>query len=101
MNTNMNFEDMKKNWQTQAVNAVTDSNEFRTALDSKWQKHQQKVLRMNICLSLAFLAAMIVIGWVYFSFKDEYHWPFQISIAFCLCVNDCFRDGQLEKLCFQ
>lgn len=81
MNINMNFEDLKKDWQTQPVAAVADSVKIRPELKSKWEKHQQRVLRMNICMSLGFSAAMIGIGWVYFSFKDEYHWPFKVSIA--------------------
>ena len=83
MNINMNFEDIKKDWQTQPVAATADSVKIRPELKSKWEKHQERVLRMNICMSLGFLAAMIGIGWVYLSFNDEYHWPFKVSIATC------------------
>jgi hypothetical protein len=79
----MNFEDLKKGWQTQPISAAANSVKIGRELKNKWEKHQQRVLRMNICMSLGFLAAMIGIAWVYFSFKDEYHWPFKVSIAAC------------------
>ncbi|MEJ5962412.1 hypothetical protein [Pedobacter immunditicola] len=81
MNLNMNFEDIKKDWQTQPVAATAESVKIRPELKSKWEKHQQRVLRTNICMSLGFLAAMIGIAWVYFSFEDEYQWPFKVSVA--------------------
>jgi hypothetical protein len=81
MNINMNFEDIKKNWQTQPVGATAAAVIIKPELKSKWQQHQQKVLRTNICMSLGFLPAMIAIAWVYISFKDEFHWPFKVSIA--------------------
>nr|WP_199157606.1 hypothetical protein [Pedobacter sp. ASV2] len=76
----MNFDDIQKSWQAQPVQVNTD-NKVLNAQKDRWQKNQQKLFKVNICMSLGFLAAMIVIGWVYFSFKAEYGLPFKISIA--------------------
>jgi hypothetical protein len=76
----MNFDELKNSWQTQPLNTDMKFKEFKSAFDSKWQKHQRKVWKMNVCMSLGFLSAMIAIAWVYFSFKDEYDWPFQASL---------------------
>jgi len=83
----MNFDELKNSWQTQPLKTDINIMEFKTIFDSKWQKHQQHVLKMNVCMSLGFLAAMTAIGWVYFSLKDQYDWPFQASlITSCLLM---------------
>lgn len=76
----MDFDDIQKSWQAQPVQVNMD-NKILNAQKDRWQKNQQKLFKANICMSLGFLAAMIVIGWVYFSFKAEYGLPFKISIA--------------------
>lgn len=85
----MEFEDILKGWQEQPVQANPDQNVLDTRKDD-WQRNQQKIFKTNICLSLGFLAAMIGIGWVYFSFKDEYGWPFKMSIAAIYCLMIVF-----------
>ncbi|WP_069659143.1 hypothetical protein [Arcticibacter eurypsychrophilus] len=77
----MNFDDLKMSWQTQTTHTTTKTAVSKDELKSKWQKHQQAVLKMNICMSLGFLAAMIEIGWVYLTYHNEYGWPFKVSIA--------------------
>lgn len=76
----MDFDDIQKSWQAQPVQVNMD-NKILNAQKDRWQKNQQKLFKANICMSLGFLVAMIVIGWVYFSFKAEYGLPFKISIA--------------------
>jgi uncharacterized membrane protein YqjE len=76
----MNFEELKNSWQTQPLNTDMKIRDFKIAFDSKWQKHQRKVLKTNVCMSLGFLSAMTVNAWVYLSFKDQYDWPFQASL---------------------
>jgi hypothetical protein len=83
----MNFDELKNSWQTQPLNTDMKIRDFKIAFDSKWQKHQRKVWKMNVCMSLGFLSSMIAIAWVYFSFKDQYEWPFQASlITTCLLM---------------
>ena len=77
----MEFEDIQKSWQAQSVQVKAD-NKTLNAQTSKWEKNQQRLLRSNICMSLGFVAAMIGIGWVYFSYHEEFGMPFKISIAF-------------------
>jgi hypothetical protein len=76
----MNFDELKNSWQTQPINTDMKIMEFKSTFDSKWQKHQRKVLKMNVCMTLGFLAAMTAIAWVYFSFKDQYDWPFKVGL---------------------
>ncbi|RZK68636.1 MAG: hypothetical protein EOO85_23905, partial [Pedobacter sp.] len=77
----MEFEDIQKSWQAQSVQVKAD-NKTLNAQTSKWEKNQQRLLRSNICMSLGFVAAMVGIGWVYFSYHEEYGLPFKVSIAF-------------------
>ncbi|WP_316804847.1 hypothetical protein [Pedobacter nototheniae] len=76
----MDFEDIQKSWQAQPVEVNTD-HKLLDAQKDRWERNQQKLFRNNICMSLGFFVAMVVIGWVYFSFKDQYGLPFKISIA--------------------
>ena len=77
----MNFEDLQKNWQSQPVNIPADSAELKQQLQTKWQKHQRKVLLRNIFVTVGFIMAFIVIGWVYVAFHNQFGWPFAVSIG--------------------
>jgi len=76
----MEFEDIQKSWHQQAVQPSPDT-EMLNLQQNNWQKNQQKLKRANVGMSLGFLAAMVGIGWVYISFKDEYGMAFKLSIA--------------------
>jgi MFS family permease len=86
MNT---FEDIQTNWLSQPVHDMVQPSEIQF-VQSKWQKQQRKVLFSNLAMSAGFLAALIVIGWVYFSFRNQYGWPFEISIAAMYCLMIVF-----------
>lgn len=77
----MNFEDLQNSWKNQQIIEPADFNKMKSALDNNWNKYQHKLLRTNLSLSLSFLAACLVIGWVYFTYKNEFNWPFDFSIA--------------------
>jgi len=76
----MDFENIQKSWHKQPVIADPDHTVLNAQKD-KWQRNQKKVFKMNICMSAAFLGTMLGIGWVYFSFEDQYGPAFKISIA--------------------
>ncbi|WP_316741378.1 hypothetical protein [Pedobacter antarcticus] len=80
-----NFEDLQKNWLSQPVSTSVQQEAITTALPDKWQRNQRRVFWSNICMSIGFLMALIVIGWVYFTFRDKYEWPFELSIAAVYC----------------
>jgi MFS family permease len=71
------FEDIQKDWLSQPVNDVVKP-QF---VQSKWQQHQRRVFLANMGMSIGFLVALIVVGWVYVAFHHQYKWPFEISIA--------------------
>lgn len=77
----MNFEDIQKNWQSQSVNIPADDADFKKELQTRWQKHQRKVLLRNIFLTVSFAVVFVVIGWVYIAFNKQYGWPFAVSIG--------------------
>ena len=77
----MNFEDLQKSWQGQPVAQPADISRLRSGLETHWNKYQHKLLRTNLCMSLGFSAACIAIGWVYFSYRKEFSWPFDFSIG--------------------
>ncbi|HEY8893359.1 MAG TPA: hypothetical protein VIM79_01045 [Niastella sp.] len=79
------FEDIQKNWLSQPVNDLVKPTEIQY-VQNKWQKYQRKVLFANLGSSIGLLAALIVIGWVYFSFRHQYRWPFEASIATVYCL---------------
>jgi len=79
------FEDIQKNWLSQPVNDLVKPTEIQF-VQNKWQKYQRKVLFANVGSSIGLLAALIVIGWVYFSFRHQYRWPFEASIATVYCL---------------
>ncbi len=74
-----NFDDLQKSWLAQAPEHLPATS--LKAVQTKWQQHQRKVLFSNLGMSAAFLAAFIVIGWVYVAFRHQYRWPFTVSIA--------------------
>ncbi len=77
----MNFEDLQKNWQSQPVNALTDTTLLKKDLQSKWQKHQRKLMLTNIFLTLSFIVVFAVVGWVYFAYRSDFGWQFSASIG--------------------
>lgn len=80
-----NFEDLQKNWLSQPVSSSVQQEALTSALPDKWQRNQRKLFWSNICMSIGFLMALMVIGWVYFTFRDKYDWPFKLSIAALYC----------------
>lgn len=80
-----NFADIQKNWLSQPVNEMAKPAEIEF-VQNRWQQHQRKVLFANLAMSIAFLAALIIIGWVYFAFRHQYGWPFEVSIAAVYCI---------------
>lgn len=79
------FEDIQKNWLSQPVNDVVQPSEIQF-VQNKWQKQQRKVLFANLAMSFGFLIALITIGWVFFAFRHQYGWPFEVSIAVIYCL---------------
>lgn len=77
----MNFEELKSSWHTQPVNSRMEINELKTIFDNKWSKYQQALYRTNACMTLGFLAATIVITWVFFAFQAEFGLAFKLSLA--------------------
>lgn len=78
------FEDIQQSWLSQPVKMVDPpAIQF---VQSKWQKHQRKVLLANLAMSIGFLAALIVIGWVFIAFRDQYGWLFDASIVVVYCL---------------
>ena len=77
----MNFDELKSSWQTQPLTSGMEINEMKTTFDNKWNKYQQSLYRTNICMTLGFLAATIVITWVFFAFQAEFGLAFKLSLA--------------------
>jgi len=77
----MNFDELKSSWQTQPLNSGMEINELKTTFDNKWNKYQQNLYRTNICMTLGFLAATIVITWVFLAFQAEFGLAFKLSLA--------------------
>ncbi len=77
----MNFEELKSSWQTQPVNSGMELNELKKDLDSRWNKYQQGLYRTNLCMSLGFVAATIVIVTVYIKFQAEFGLAFKLSLG--------------------
>ncbi|MGY0037218.1 hypothetical protein [Pedobacter sp. NJ-S-72] len=75
----MNFEDLQKSWQGQPINVNTDR--LKSSLQTKWQKYQRKVLTRIIISNILLAVTLIVLGWVYLSFHEQFGWPFKVSIA--------------------
>lgn len=102
----MNFEELKSRWQTQPINSAGEINEMKTTFNSKWNKYQQSLYRTNICMTLGFLAATIVITWVYFAFQAEFGLAFKLSLAStCLLMivfaTIAWRSYDFKKECLE
>ena len=76
----MEFEDIQKSWQAQRVGVQPNPKLFEVQ-KNRWARNQQKLLKSNIRMSLGFITAMAAIGWVYFTFHEQYGMPFKVSIA--------------------
>ena len=70
---------MQKSWQGQPINVNTD--QLKSSLQTKWQKYQCKVLTRIIISNILLAVTLIVLGWVYLSFYEQFGWPFKVSIA--------------------
>lgn len=81
MKMKMDFDELRKSWQTQPVNDITEITELKSGFQNKWQKNQKKVLRTNICMSIGFLGSIFFLLWVYNTYQAEYRWPFKVSIG--------------------
>ena len=76
----IDFEDIKNSWQAHPIGVNTDQKLLYVKKD-KWERNQKRVFKSNLLISIGFFIAMLGIGWVYFTFKDQYGLPFKISIA--------------------
>ncbi|AOM80240.1 hypothetical protein [Pedobacter steynii] len=74
------FEEMQNSWLSQPLDKEFTPSAV-LSIQSKWHNHQRKFLISSLCMSIGFLATFIVTGWIYFEFRQEYRWPFEISIA--------------------
>ncbi len=74
------FEEIQNSWLAQPVNAKTGPDAL-SSVQSKWDKRQRKVRLTGIGVSAGFLLAMCGIAWVYTIFRNQYSWPFDVSIA--------------------
>ena len=75
-----NFQELQNSWLSQPVENNTIDHAAHVVQD-KWEKHQRKLRRSNICMSIGFIIASSVITWVYITYHNEYNWPFDMSIA--------------------
>jgi hypothetical protein len=78
----MNFEDLQLSWKTQPVKDPGDTNQLKLSMETSWNKHQRKLLRTNIWMSLCFVLTCIGIAFVYFAYLEHFGWAFQLSIVF-------------------
>lgn len=97
----MEFEELQKSWKAQPVRNDTNLLQLTTGFQSKWQKNQRALFRANMFMSLGFAVAMIVIGWVYFSFHQEFGWAFSTSIAACYLLMIVFFFASWKSYSFQ
>ena len=74
------FEDIKNSWQSQPIEATANQKLLLTK-QYNWERNQKKLLKTNLFMSIGFVVAMVGIGWVYITFKDQYGLPFRISIV--------------------
>jgi membrane protein YdbS with pleckstrin-like domain len=77
----MNFEDLQSSWQLQQVAEPEKMEVLQDTLDNNWSAYQRGLRRSNMILSVSFMPAFLVMGWVYYAFHAEYSWPFAMSIA--------------------
>jgi hypothetical protein len=75
----MNFEDLQKSWQGQPINVNTD--QLKSSLQTKWQKYQRKMFTRILISNILLAVTLIILGWVYLSFYEQFGWPFKVSIA--------------------
>jgi putative flippase GtrA len=97
----MNFEELQKSWKTQPVKIITDPGKLKGEFEGRWHKHQQKVLRTNICMTLGFIAAMLVMAWVYITYQKEFHWPFKVSLATAYILMIIFSAVSWQSYAFK
>ena len=78
----MNFEDLQNSWQSQPVKDPGNAIQINMAMETKWSKHQRKLLRTNILLTLCFSLTIPGIILIYFTYQDAFGWAFKVSIIF-------------------
>jgi len=82
----MNFEDLQNSWQRQPVKDPGDIDQLKLAMETNWNKHQRRVLRTNIFLTLCFILTGIGITCVYFAYHAQFGWAFRLSIFFIILL---------------
>ncbi|RYY57518.1 MAG: hypothetical protein EOO09_01960 [Chitinophagaceae bacterium] len=95
-----NFEDIQNSWLSQPVGEATPRVDLR-AVQSKWQKRQDKLLKSNLRMTIGFAVSMGVIIWVYFAYESQYHFPFQLSIAIILLLQFIFLGVAWKSYAFR
>lgn len=97
----MEFEELQKSWKARTVHTAANLDQLKAGFQSKWQKNQKALFRSNMFMSIGFATAMIVIGWVYFSFHKEFGWAFRASIAACYLLMIVFFFASWRSYSFQ
>lgn len=75
-----NFEELQNSWLSQSVEKNTKDNIVHI-VQCKLDKNQRKLRRYNLCMSIGFVLAGSVIAWVYFTYQQQYNWPFDVSLG--------------------
>ena len=78
----MDFDELKKSWQSQNVDIPEGPSAGNAKLMSEWQKQQRGVLWSNIGTTAGFVGVLIVFGWVYKSFHEGRSIFFTGSLVF-------------------
>jgi len=111
----MDFEDLKKNWNSQQVNKK-DMISLTTDIKSDWEKQQRKLKLSIIFVALSFTLVFIVFIWVYIRFHEGrtiffsaslcsmailmivYFWVLCKGIAY---KNESYQSSSIEYLTYQ
>lgn len=75
-----NFEELQNSWLSQPVEKNT-ADPVAHIVQDKFDRHQRKLRKSNLCMSTGFLLAGSALVWVYSSYHSQYQWPFDVSIA--------------------
>jgi len=78
----MNFEELQKNWRSQPIDMPEDIPALNDKFARQWQKQQRELMWSNIGVTLGFMGAFIVFGWVYISYHNGRSIFFGGSILF-------------------
>jgi uncharacterized membrane protein len=97
----MDFKNLQESWRNQSIKPIKDLDQLTSVIEDKWKKNQKMLLKRNLFLSVAFAGVLMVVSIIFLKFRNQYEWPFTVSIVTMYCILLVFLVASWKSYAFK